>query len=376
MVPGWLKVYCYLVNHSAPGNPFRGTNEEIAEATHLHVGSVNRLLHWLKTENPPGIDHPYIRVEGHARKRTIRLLYIGFVPGSRGQAAGEARRRPVRAIACKGACPACAFRKRRTLLVKGLRPRPLLIQEFQRDLTLTLDLSQHRRIAREGRTLRPAKPLPQSQCLQPRWSMESTRSWPDSRRSSSARRLPTSSACQDPRAAIRIPASCQRLHALGLLASLESPELPPETPRVESIAPKVAAAPAPPDRPSIQGLADRCRRIAGPGPIETLARRLSEELKDPGSLDFYRKIGRRVRAGEIDPKRVWDGCAAPAAPGSRIQAVSSTRTCGGSSEERNRLPGHILPRSPDSRPTGRPHPSARDESNAHETEILLPFERG
>ena len=77
LVPGWLRIYSYLLNHSGPDRPFRGTNEEIAGATHLHPGHVNRLLRWLKETHPPGIDHPYILVQDPSRKRKIWVLYRG-----------------------------------------------------------------------------------------------------------------------------------------------------------------------------------------------------------------------------------------------------------------------------------------------------------
>ena len=98
--------------------------------------------------------------------------------------------------------------------------------------------------------------------------------------------------------------------AKALLEAREGPAQPAVTPQVPSIAPKPAVAspakPAP-SKPPIQGLADRVRRVAGPEPIETLARRLSEELKDPGSLAFYRKLAGEVRSGELDPVRVSEG---------------------------------------------------------------------
>ena len=98
----------------------------------------------------------------------------------------------------------------------------------------------------------------------------------------------------------------RRMTARQLLAALGSPGLPPPTPKVESISPKPAAAPAPPPRPSMQTLIDRLARVAGPGPVEEFAQQIARDLDDARSLAYYRQLGRDIQARQIAARRVWD----------------------------------------------------------------------
>lgn len=71
------RVWLHLIKRSAAGQSLRLRNQDIADALDLPLSTVNRCLIALKTEHPPGVDHPYIAIAGATSRREIVVLYRG-----------------------------------------------------------------------------------------------------------------------------------------------------------------------------------------------------------------------------------------------------------------------------------------------------------
>ena len=64
------RVFSYLSGLSRGGDEeVRRLNAQIAVDLDLHVGTVRRILAELKTDHPPGVDHPYIQTFGTSQCR-------------------------------------------------------------------------------------------------------------------------------------------------------------------------------------------------------------------------------------------------------------------------------------------------------------------
>jgi hypothetical protein len=340
------KVYLHVLENADPDEFFHGTNASIAKATGLHVGTVIPIITKLATDHPPGIDHPYFHVEGGTRTRRIRVLYrpkdrsdqnppIRMKNHSNPPAIrmkNHSNRRPepphCQGIAALSLFPdsgerenvnvelilgrSCAHARARDPVepVAGLTPpvTPIVTTAQLLAPPLPVVTAPAEPVPATPPPVLPAPvPLPP---MAPDGIDPELAGLSDDQLRDRVAAQEAEVARQRARGARQAALSVwvKLVAAKALLEAREGPAQPPVTPQVRSIAPQPAAAslakPAP-SKPPIQGLADRVRRVAGPEPIETLARRLSEELKDPGSIAFYQQVGCDIRAGKLDPARVW-----------------------------------------------------------------------
>jgi hypothetical protein len=340
------KVYLHVLENADDDEFFHGTNSSIAQATGLHLGTVIPVMAKLATDHPPGIDHPYFHVEGGTRTRRIRVLYRPKDRSDQNPAIRMKNHSNPPAIRMRNH----SNRRPESPHCQGLTALPLFTDSGEKN-NVNVESILGRSCA-HARASDPAEPVAgTTQPVAPIVMTPQVPALPSPIVAVPAEPvvaapppLPAAAPPPQPTATDGIDAELAgltdnqlreriaaqeaevaRQRARGarqaaltawlkliavkaLLEVREGPAQPAVTPQVSSLAPKPAAASAARpalSKPPIQGLADRVRRVAGPEPIETLARRLSEELKDPGSIAFYRQVGSDIRAGKLDPARVW-----------------------------------------------------------------------
>jgi hypothetical protein len=291
-----IQVYCYIMENSGPDQPYAATNQETADALGLSIGSVNRSLGRLRKLRPPGVNHPYIDVRGGTRGRQIYARYLPLEtkdprPGIRINRARNIMHSARAPDSNQSAISEPGQGLASTLLFERI--------EEKTNVNVSSILGNAPSHAHEGENpgtiAIPTPPEPLSPPVDG-VDVELAGLTADQLRE---RIAGLAGAAESPHPMIRIDARLKRAAARDMLEALESPGEPIPAPKVGSIVPKPSLPAAPAPRPSILTLVGRLRRVAGPEPIETLARRLSEDLRDPGSIGFYRQVGEGVRQGRI-----------------------------------------------------------------------------
>jgi hypothetical protein len=314
------RVFTYINGLTRGGDAtIKRTNAEIGNALDLHSSSVNRILGQLKTGHPPGVCHPYIEIRGGPRDREITVLYRPRESG---------RSEPGIARPTARNSMDVARRRARIDFPKSIDPKPFaatplfegIEEKYNVNVSSTFGSETTHPHASENPEpiASPVPPEPRPTPIAEGIDTELVGLTADQLR---RRIADLAAAAESPNPRVRIDARLGRAAARATLEALETAGEPVPTPKVEAITPKPLVATAPAPRPSILTLAWQLRRTAGPGPVEALARRLSEDLKDPHSVPFYRRIAERVRLGQIKPESIASAHKQARSPTARCPAA-------------------------------------------------------
>lgn len=324
-------VFQVLAVHHRPGRPIRLTNEAIARQARCDEGSARRALAWLKSHPIP--DDPegrtFILVGGNNEDRVIWLQCRPLEAGESGSDASHKSDR-ARAGAQGGRAPA-----RAPLGASPCPETPAVLPSFRNSKELNnvnVVFLPEESLAHAGTrpdagpvevpdpTAPPAVPAPDPPAAAPPADgvdPELAGLTADGLRERIAALKAEAAAIRAE--GLRRPGNAERLvrvssrigAARNLLEARERPQGPPPTPKVGSLDPRPAVAPAatpgPPKPPSLKVLAERLPVTAGPGPVEEFVKQLAAEVGDDHSDGYFRRLAGRVRRKEVDPKRVLEG---------------------------------------------------------------------
>lgn len=308
------RVFAHLCWLSRGGEePIGRSNESIAGDLELHPSTIRRILAELKTEHPPGVDHPYIGMHGRSQRRQILVLYRprkGADPEPQG---ARASARP----SMQGARASARPHHRKSNESTPVAATPLFegIQE-KSNVNVVFSSGTDLACAYASETAGPVAiiapvpardaPVPSAPAVAPADGINRGLA------GLSADQLRERIAAMKAERAVlrtqgRIPAATRLLapicEAELLLEAIEGTPAP--TPTVSP--PTKPPAPTVPIRPDFRSLLGRLFRAAGPAPVEDYARFVAESLQDGHSLANHRRIARDIQSGVIPARRAWEG---------------------------------------------------------------------